>query len=147
MVSSKQMTVFIIFELIRQANKSTPKKSLPENALPSLWIITTSASDNLLNFFNAELKLPQWGEGVYFLNQVLKSSIVVADRLPTTAETLWLRILGKGKTQQNKPLMKSWRCPKEMLYAVTYFTLSLNKFRSAKLVKYFTLKFAPRTLA
>ena len=32
-------------ELIRQANKSVPKQSLPENALPKLWIITTSASD------------------------------------------------------------------------------------------------------
>ncbi|OQY53367.1 MAG: hypothetical protein B6247_15260 [Candidatus Parabeggiatoa sp. nov. 2] len=87
-------------ELIRQANKNTPKNSLPENALPSLWIITTSASDNLLNFFNAELKLSQWGEGVYFFNQGFRSAIVVADRLPTTPDTLWLRILGKEKTQQ-----------------------------------------------
>jgi len=86
-------------ELIRQANKSTPKKSLSENTLPNLWIITTSASDNLLNFFEARLNTP-WGEGVYFLNQGLRSAIVVADRLPPTAETLWLRILGKGKTQQ-----------------------------------------------
>lgn len=88
-------------ELIRQANKNTQKKSsLPETALPRLWIITTSASDNLLNFFEARLKLSAWEEGVYFLNQGLRSAIVVADRLPITPETLWLRILGKGKTQQ-----------------------------------------------
>jgi len=88
-------------ELIRQANKNTEKKSsLPETALPRLWIITTSASDNLLNFFEARLKLSAWEEGVYFLNQGLRSAIVVADRLPITPETLWLRILGKGKTQQ-----------------------------------------------
>jgi len=73
---------------------------LPENALPRLWIITTSASDNLLNFFEARLKLSLWGEGIYFLNQGLRSAIVVADRLPITPETLWLRILGKGNTQQ-----------------------------------------------
>jgi hypothetical protein len=73
---------------------------LPENALPRLWIITTSASNNLLNFFEAKLKLSQWGEGVYFLNKGLRSAIVVADRLPTTPETLWLRILGKENTQQ-----------------------------------------------
>jgi hypothetical protein len=87
-------------ELIRQANKSTPKKSLPENTLPRLWIITTSASDNLLNFFEAKLKLSQWGEGVYFLNQGLRTAIVVADQLAAAPETLWLRILGKGNTQQ-----------------------------------------------
>jgi len=88
-------------ELIRQANKGKPKKpSLSENALPQLWIITTSASDHLLNFFEARLKLSRWDKGVYFLNHGLKSAIVVADRLPTTPETLWLRILGKGKTQQ-----------------------------------------------
>ena len=73
---------------------------MPENALPRLWIITTSASDNLLNFFEARLKLSLWGEGIYFLNQGLRSAIVVADRLPITPETLWLRILGKGNTQQ-----------------------------------------------
>ncbi len=73
---------------------------MSETALPNLWIITTSASDKLLNFFEGRLKLPQWGEGVYFLNQGLRSGIVVANRLPTTAETLWLRILGKGKTQE-----------------------------------------------
>jgi hypothetical protein len=87
-------------ELIRQANKSIPKKSLPENALPRLWIITTSASNNLLNFFEARLKLSKWGEGVYFFNQGLRSAIVVADRLPITSKTLWLRILGKENTQQ-----------------------------------------------
>ena len=73
---------------------------MPENALPKLWIITTSASDNLLNFFNTELKLSPWGKGIYFLNQWVRSAIVVADRLPITPETLWLRILGKEKTQQ-----------------------------------------------
>jgi hypothetical protein len=53
-----------------------------------------------LNFFEAKLKLSQWGEGVYFLNQGLRTAIVVADQLAAAPETLWLRILGKGKTQQ-----------------------------------------------
>ena len=73
--------------------------SVHEEALPRLWIITTSASDNLLNFFEARLK-PTWGKGVYFLNQGLRSAIVVVDRLPITKKTLWLRILGKGQTQE-----------------------------------------------
>jgi hypothetical protein len=87
-------------ELVRQASKSTPKKYLPENALPRLWIITTSASENLLNFFEAKPKLSPWGKGIYFLNQGLRSAIVVTNQLPITPKTLWLRILGKGKTQQ-----------------------------------------------
>ena len=96
-------------ELARQAQKqqktqkqqnSNKRKSLSEEALPRLWIITTSASDNLLNFFDAKLRLSQWGKGVYFLNQGLRSAIVVVDRLPITKKTLWLRILGKGQTQE-----------------------------------------------
>ncbi|MDM8563910.1 hypothetical protein QUF54_11205, partial [Candidatus Marithioploca araucensis] len=55
-------------ELARQAQKqqktqkqqnSNKRKSLSEEALPRLWFITTSASDNLLNFFDARLRLSQ----------------------------------------------------------------------------------------
>jgi len=96
-------------ELARQVQKqqktqkqqnSKKRKSLSEEALPRLWILTTSASDNLLNFFDARLKLSQWGKGVYFFNRGFRSAIVVVDRLPITKKTLWLRILGKGQTQE-----------------------------------------------
>lgn len=65
-----------------------------------MWILATAASDNLLNFFEAKLNQSHWGKGVYFLNQWTRTAIVAINRLPTTPETLWLRILGKGATQQ-----------------------------------------------
>ena len=41
-----------------------------------------------------------WDNGVYFIPEGYRTAIVVIHRLPSTAETLWLRILGKGKVQQ-----------------------------------------------
>jgi len=85
-------------ELLRQAKRQN--KSLGEDELPRLWILASAASDNLLNFFEAKLNQSHWGQGVYFLNQWTRTAIVAINRLPTTPETLWLRILGKGATQQ-----------------------------------------------
>ncbi|MCT7972595.1 DUF4351 domain-containing protein [Laspinema olomoucense] len=41
-----------------------------------------------------------WGEGIYFLGKSFKTGIVVIHQLPKTPETLWLRMLGKGKVQK-----------------------------------------------
>ncbi|XWK88428.1 MAG: hypothetical protein U7127_30315 [Phormidium sp.] len=41
-----------------------------------------------------------WVSGVYFLHPHLKTGVVVIHQLPVTQETLWLRILGKGRVQQ-----------------------------------------------
>jgi len=73
--------------------------SLTEDELPSLWILATSASAALLNSFGAKPK-PNWPQGVYCLDEALKTNIIVINQLPQTPETLWLRILGKGKTQE-----------------------------------------------
>ncbi|MCZ8128477.1 MAG: Rpn family recombination-promoting nuclease/putative transposase, partial [Microcystis sp. LE19-114.1B] len=45
-------------------------------------------------------KLDQdWPEGVYFLPSLYRTAIIAINQLPVTAETLWLRLLGRGKTQ------------------------------------------------
>jgi len=85
-------------ELKRQAKQK--KSSISENALPRLWILTTSASESWLNFFEAETDVPHWSEGIYFLPKWTKTAIIVIDQLPTTSNTLWLRMLGKGQTQR-----------------------------------------------
>jgi hypothetical protein len=85
-------------QLQRQARRNDD--NLGEASLPVLWIITTSASTALLESFGAEQQLDNWHPGVYFLASALKTVVVAINQLPPTPETLWLRILGKGATQE-----------------------------------------------
>ncbi|KAB8319142.1 hypothetical protein SD81_009550 [Tolypothrix campylonemoides VB511288] len=85
-------------ELQRKARREST--SLPEDDLPRLWILTTSASENLLDDFGAKLDLENWLPGIYFLAKALRTAVVAINQLPLTQETLLLRILGKGETQR-----------------------------------------------
>lgn len=85
-------------ELQRQARRENITQT--EIQLPRLWILPPSASSALLESFGAKLELSNWCQGVYFLADALHTAIVAINQLPTTPETLWLRILGKGTTQQ-----------------------------------------------
>ncbi|MFB2879555.1 hypothetical protein [Floridanema aerugineum] len=81
----------------RQAKrKNSPNETI---SLPHLWILTPTASTSILEGFRAILE-DNWGAGVYFLPHYLRTAIVVIHQLPKTPETLWLRILGKKKVQQ-----------------------------------------------
>ena len=73
---------------------------LPETNLPQLWILATSASTALLESFGAKLELANWPRGVYFLPPAYKTAIISINQLPPTPETLWIRLLGKGKIQR-----------------------------------------------
>ncbi|WP_242055112.1 MULTISPECIES: hypothetical protein [Nostocales] len=92
--------------------------SLPEDNLPRLWILASSASTTLLESFGAKLDTENWLAGVYFLPKSFRTAVVAINQLPLTLETLWLRILGKGETQrqavsellslpQNNPLRRN----------------------------------------
>ena len=65
----------------------------------TLWIVTPTLSDNILNSFRAQ-KDDHWEDGIYFLAPSLSTGIIVVHRLPVNSETLWLRMLGKGKVQE-----------------------------------------------
>jgi hypothetical protein len=65
-----------------------------------LWILTPTLSAPILEGFRAKLDLENWGEGVYVMPAHLKTGIIVLHQLPKTSETLWLRILGKGRVQE-----------------------------------------------
>jgi len=81
----------------RQAKrKNAPNEPI---SLPYLWILTPTASASILSGFRAILE-ETWGAGVYFLPHYLRTAIVVIHQLPKTPETLWLRILGKKKVQE-----------------------------------------------
>jgi len=73
-------------------------RTLSDAELPQLWILASSASDQLLSDFGGEL---QDGEdGIYQFDRGWRSGIISIAELPTTEDTLWLRLLGKGTTQE-----------------------------------------------
>lgn len=93
------LKLFSLFgELQRKARRENT--SLSEDDLPRLWILATSASAALLDSFGARLDPDDWLNGVYFLADSLKTAVVAINQLPSTSDTLWLRILGRGETQR-----------------------------------------------
>ncbi len=85
-------------ELSRQAKRAGQTK-LTETDLPHLWILTPTLSAEKLADFGAIKEVETWGEGIYLLPKSLKTGIVVLHQLPETADTLWLRILGRDNVQ------------------------------------------------
>jgi hypothetical protein len=75
------------------------KQRLSEAQLPRLWLLSTSASKKLLESCRA-LPHDSYGEGVYFLADMTRSAIIALNQLPITPDTLWLRLLGRGKTRE-----------------------------------------------
>lgn len=87
--------LFDIFaEIERKAKRE--KTKVIEAELPRLWILSPTASKSLLKGFGAKLD-KEWMNGVYFCDDYWKTVIVAIHKLPRTPETLWLRVLGRGK--------------------------------------------------
>jgi hypothetical protein len=82
----------------RQAEREG--RSLPSDDLPRLWILAAAVSDRLIEVFGGQID-ETWGEGFYFLPARLRSAIVAIAELPVLPETLWLRLLGRGRTQED----------------------------------------------
>ncbi|MBW4510611.1 MAG: DUF4351 domain-containing protein [Scytonematopsis contorta HA4267-MV1] len=83
--------------LQREARRNETRIS--ESALPKLWILTPSASKRKLSDFGA-VESADWVPGVYLMAKSLRTVIVVIHQLPRIPETLWLRVLGRGKVQK-----------------------------------------------
>ncbi|WP_228056764.1 hypothetical protein [Microcoleus sp. LEGE 07076] len=70
--------------------------------MPRLWILTPTASELLLDSFG--FRVPEesegWGKGVYFLTEVWRVGLIAIHQLPRSPETMWLRMLGRGRVQQ-----------------------------------------------
>jgi hypothetical protein len=86
-------------ELNRQANREK-KPKLDEYSLTRLWILTPTLAATTLESFGAITDVERWRDGVYLMPPGCKTGIIVIHQLPKTPDTLWLRILGKGKVQQ-----------------------------------------------
>ncbi|MEO1433088.1 MAG: flagellar assembly protein H [Cyanobacteria bacterium J06633_8] len=87
----------VIDDFERKAKREN--KTVLEEELPRLWIITPSASDDLLSIACAH-ESKEWLRGIYVLPKVLRTAIIAINKLPRTPETLWLRIFGKGLIQK-----------------------------------------------
>ncbi|MEG4987703.1 flagellar assembly protein H [Microcoleus sp. BR0-C5] len=87
-------------ELGRRANRQDQR--FEERQLPMLWILTPTASEALLSSFG--FRTPEesegWGRGVYFLSEVWRVGLIAIHQLARTPETMWLRMLGRGRVQQ-----------------------------------------------
>ncbi|MGB6294779.1 MAG: DUF4351 domain-containing protein [Rivularia sp. (in: cyanobacteria)] len=84
-------------KLRREAKANNTK--LQEEKVPKLWVLTPTASQTVLSGFNVNQK-EGFPPGIYFLGDNLRSAIVAIHQLPRTSETLWLRLLGRGRVQE-----------------------------------------------
>ncbi|NER46553.1 MAG: hypothetical protein F6J92_07635 [Symploca sp. SIO1A3] len=84
-------------ELKREAHRNKLKFNLA--AVPKLWVLTPTASATMLEDLNTKVD-QQWLPGVYFMAKTLRTIIVVIHQLPRSQDTLWLRVLGRGRVQQ-----------------------------------------------
>jgi hypothetical protein len=82
----------------RQAKRQ--RRKLPEDSLAHLWIISPSANQSMWAELEVKLDLENWPSGVYFFQKCFRGALIAVNELPVTAETLWLRILGRGETQR-----------------------------------------------
>ncbi|GFZ90684.1 flagellar assembly protein H [Okeania sp. KiyG1] len=85
-------------DFIRRANRENTR--LNENNYPKLWILTPTASKTILEGFGAKSDDNNWGPGIYLLPEYFRTGLVVIHQLPKTLDTLWLRILGRDRVQQ-----------------------------------------------
>jgi hypothetical protein len=88
-----------LFMVQAKWERDRESRKLRETDLPRLWILTPTASKNLLD--NARAKEAENGPpGAYYLGDLYKSAIIIIHQLRRTPETLWLRLLGRGTVQQ-----------------------------------------------
>jgi hypothetical protein len=80
----------------RQAKQT--KRPLSTLDLPFLWILSPTVSKNIKKLFHG-IEQSKWGEGIYFLVAGDRTALVAIHDLPKTLDTLWLRLLGRGRVQ------------------------------------------------
>jgi len=83
-------------ELCRQAER----EEQPVPPLPRLIIVTPSLSARSRDTFGAQPGAAPWPKGVYFTPAGYNLVFVATGKLPPTEDTLWLRLLGRGRCLQ-----------------------------------------------
>jgi hypothetical protein len=75
------------------------KRTLSPQELPQLWMLTPTASAALLSEFGFDGVNPS-RPGLYQMPRRNRTGMVVIHQLPEVEETLWLRMLGRGRVQE-----------------------------------------------
>ena len=83
-----------------RASNRVDGKPVTEEQLPKMWILTPTASVKVLSKFSAKENDEEELSGVYFLPEGVRTAVVVIHELPSTTDTLWLRLLGRDKVQE-----------------------------------------------
>ncbi len=83
--------------LERQAKREG--RTLAPQEMPQLWMLTPTASAPLLSEFGFR-QVSKKMQGVYRMPKRNRTGVVVIHQLLEVEETLWLRILGRGGTQE-----------------------------------------------
>ena len=113
-------------DFIRRANRENTR--LNEDNYPKLWILTPTASNRILEGFGAKSDNNNWCSGIYLLPEYLRTGLLVIHQLPKTLDTLWLRILGRDKVQQ-QAIDELEALPRDNQFRVNAL-LSLSSLRS-----------------
>ncbi|NES24444.1 MAG: hypothetical protein F6K41_37430 [Symploca sp. SIO3E6] len=66
--------------------------------LPRLWILAPSISEETLMGYGAQAST-EAEAGIYLMASAFKTGLVAIDELPNSKETLWLRLLGRGRVR------------------------------------------------
>jgi hypothetical protein len=73
------------------------RRQIPADSLARLWILASRMDAPVIASFGGQSH-PDWPQGVYFAPVELNMVFVVINQLPVTPDTLWIRLLGRGKT-------------------------------------------------
>ena len=92
-----QSCLIKILEVQQELNRDKEQSEVPQ---AFMWIITPTIAAHKLEKFHAVSNEITWGSGIYLLPEVLQTGIIVVHQLPNIPETLWFRLMGKGKVQQ-----------------------------------------------
>jgi hypothetical protein len=83
----------------RQRQARRAQQDVPEADYELLWVLSPTLSEALLRAFGAK-RADAWEPGIYWTDAGWRTVLVAVHQLPTGRETLWLRILGRGRVQQ-----------------------------------------------
>jgi hypothetical protein len=94
--NSREKVFQVEAELSREAARN--EKKLRKSDRPFMWVLTPTFSVTLQKKLRGQEKRA-WGKGIYFLAQSDRTAVIAIHQLPKTIDTLFLRLLGRGRVQ------------------------------------------------